>query len=169
VRHAYCFCVRVPRKQTRLLSELHFALVSPAVMRAQLADFGAISRIDRTYPNVKAATACMCPAVASERVCDRPPQGPEKCTYGTYAPYTRGQQSCRREWRAGPRARRDCTARSGRLGLEHLLGGHRRSDGGQAIGDGHGGGAPAHVYGGERTVGSYRPAPIATNNLAKTS
>ena len=61
VRHAYCFCMRVPRKQTQLLSELHFALVSPSVIRMLPADFGAISRIDKDYPNVKAhARPCVC-------------------------------------------------------------------------------------------------------------
>ena len=54
VRHAYCFCIRVPRKQTLMLSELHFALVSPAVVRMLPADFGAISRIDKEWPNCKA-------------------------------------------------------------------------------------------------------------------
>lgn len=54
MKNAFCFCLRVPRKQTRLLSELHFALVSPAVLRMLPSDFGAISNLDSQFPNCKA-------------------------------------------------------------------------------------------------------------------
>lgn len=79
VKNAYCFCLRVPRRQTKLLNELHFALVSPAVMRMLLADFGAISRIDRTYPNVKVrGSVCICGHGVRVQYCAHPPRTSQK-------------------------------------------------------------------------------------------
>ena len=49
------FAIRVPAALVKNLSELHFSLVSPALLRCRPSDFGAIAAIDGKYPYVKVA------------------------------------------------------------------------------------------------------------------
>ena len=49
------FAIRVPASLVKNLSELHFSLVSPALLRCRPADFGAIAAVDSKYPYVKVA------------------------------------------------------------------------------------------------------------------
>ena len=51
----FFFTAKVNKKLATLLSELHFALVSPSVLRMLPSDFAVIARLDAKFSHVKVA------------------------------------------------------------------------------------------------------------------